>query len=190
MKNNNSKSKIKNAKFLKNKGLIQCYTGNGKGKTTAALGLALRAAGHDKRIIIFQFMKGQINYGELQSIKKLYPNIEIIQCGRKEFVSKINPEKIDIDLAKNCWEKAKNIIISNKYDIIILDELNVALDFKLLPLKEVINFLKNKPANVEIVITGRYAPKEIIEISDLVTEMKEVKHYYHNGIPEREGFEF
>ena len=173
-----------------NKGFIQCYTGNGKGKTTAALGLALRAAGHNKKIVIFQFMKGQINYGELNSIKKLYPNIEIIQGGRKEFVSKQNPEEIDLKLAKECWEKAKKSILSKNYDIVILDELNVALDFKLLPIDEIISTLKNKPKNVEIIITGRYAPKEIIEISDLVTEMKEVKHYYNKGIPEREGFEF
>ncbi len=172
------------------KGFIQCYTGNGKGKTTAALGLSLRAAGHDKKIKIYQFMKGQINYGELYSIKKLYPNIEIIQGGRKEFVSKENPEEIDIKLAKECWEKAKKDIFSNNYDIIVLDELNVALDFKLLDIKEVIDTLKNKPEKLEIIITGRYAPKEIIEISDLVTEMKEIKHYYYKGIPEREGFEY
>ncbi len=173
-----------------NKGFIQCYTGNGKGKTTAALGLALRAAGHNKKVKIFQFMKGQINYGELNSIKKLSPYVEIEQCGRKEFVSKENPEKIDVDLAKNCWEKAKKAIFSGNYDIVILDELNVALDFKLLQIDEIISTLKNKPENVEIIITGRYAPKEIIEISDLITEMKEIRHYYHKGIPEREGFEF
>ena len=173
-----------------NKGFIQCYTGEGKGKTTAALGLALRAAGHNKKIIIFQFMKGQINYGELESVKKLYPNIKIIQCGRKEFVSKEKPEEIDIKLAKDCWNKAKKTIFSNTYDIIVLDELNVALDFKLLQIDEVISTLKNRPENVEIIVTGRYAPEEIIEISDLVTEMKEIKHYYNKGIPEREGFEF
>ncbi len=173
-----------------NKGFIQCYTGDGKGKTTAALGLALRAAGHNKKIIVFQFMKGQINYGELESIKKLSPNVKIIQGGRKEFVSKENPEEIDIKLAKDCWDKAKEAIFSKNYDIVILDELNVALDFKLLPIDEIISTLKDKPENVEIIITGRYAPKEIIEISDLVTEMKEVKHYYNKGIPEREGFEF
>ncbi len=170
--------------------MIQCYTGDGKGKTTAALGLALRAAGHKKKVKIFQFMKGQINYGELQSIPKLAPYVEIEQCGRKEFVSKENPEKIDIDLAKNCWEKAKKAIFSKEYDIIILDELNVALDFNLLDKNEVIEILKKRPENLEIIITGRYAPKEIINIADLVTEMKEIKHYYHKGIPEREGFEY
>ena len=175
---------------MKNSGLIQCYTGNGKGKTTAALGLALRAAGHDKKIKIFQFMKGQINYGELYSVKKLYPNIEIFQGGRKEFVSKEKPEEIDIKLANNCWEEAKRAISSGDYDIIILDELNVALDFNLLDIDDVIKTLKNKPKNVEIIITGRYAPEKIIEISDLVTEMKEIKHYYKKGIPEREGFEY
>ncbi len=170
--------------------MIQCYTGNGKGKTTAALGLAVRAAGHNKKVKIFQFMKGQINYGELNSLKKLYPLIQIEQCGRKEFVSKENPEKIDIELAQKCWKKAKKEILSGEFDIIILDELNVALDFNLIEKKEVIEFLKKIPENIEIVITGRYAPEEIIEISDLVTEMKEIKHYYNKGIPEREGFEY
>ncbi len=170
--------------------MIQCYTGDGKGKTTAALGLALRAAGHNKKVKIFQFMKGQINYGELNSIKKLSPFVEIEQCGRKEFVSKENPEKIDIDLAKNCWEKAKKAIFSGDFDIIVLDELNVALDFKLLDKDEVIEVLKKIPENLEIIVTGRYAPEEIIEIADLVTEMKEIKHYFNKGIPEREGFEY
>ena len=170
--------------------MIQCYTGNGKGKTTAALGLALRAAGHKKKVKIFQFMKGQINYGELTSVKLLYPYVEIEQCGRKEFVSKDKPEKIDIDLARSCWEKAKKDIFSEKYDIIILDELNVALDFKLLEIEDIVETLKTKPENLEIVITGRYAPKEIINIADLVTEMKEIKHYYQKGVPEREGFEY
>ena len=170
--------------------MIQCYTGNGKGKTTAALGLALRAAGHNKKVKIFQFMKGQINYGELNSIKKLSPFVEIEQCGRKEFVSKENPEKIDIDLAKNCWEKAKKAIFSGNFDIIVLDELNVALDFKLLDKDEVIEVLKKIPENLEIIVTGRYAPEEIIAIADLVTEMKEIKHYFNKGIPEREGFEY
>ena len=170
--------------------MLQCYTGDGKGKTTASLGLAVRAVGHNKRVKIFQFMKGQINYGELKSLKKLSPNIEIEQCGRKEFVNKENPEKIDIELAKNCWEKAKKVILGKKFDIVILDELNVALDFKLLPKEEVIDFLKKYKNNLEIVVTGRYAPEEIIEISDLVTEMKEIKHYYQSGINEREGIEY
>ncbi len=171
-------------------GFIHCYTGNGKGKTTSALGLALRAAGHKKKVLIIQFMKGNINYGELSGVKMLSPFVTLKQFGRESFVSKENPDKIDIDFAIKGLDYAHSAIKSNKYNIIILDELNVALDFKLIDLEKTIEIIKNKPEDLELIITGRYAPKEIIEIADLVTEMREIKHYYYNKILGREGIEY
>ncbi len=171
-------------------GFIHCYTGDGKGKTTASLGLALRAAGHKKKVLIIQFMKGNINYGELTGVKMLSPYVTLKQFGRESFVSKENPDKIDIDFAKKGLQFAKSSINSNNYDIIILDEINVALDFKLIELDEVIEIIKNKPERLELILTGRYAPKKIIELSDLVTEMREIKHYYHKKIMGREGIEY
>lgn len=168
-------------------GLVQVYTGDGKGKTTASLGLAFRAFGHDFKIYVIQFMKGKINYGELLAAEKI-PNITIKQFGRPDFVDKQSPAKVDIEFARQALEHAKEVI--NGVDILILDEINVALDFKLISLQDVLDFIKNKPKNVEIIVTGRYAHKEIIEIADLVTEMKEIKHPYEKGIQARKGIEF
>ncbi len=171
------------------RGLIQVYTGNGKGKTTAALGLALRAVGHGLKVLMIQFMKGEINYGEIEASKRLSPNLVIIQSGRDKFVSKTNPDSIDIELAKKGLSLAKEEILSQKYDIVILDEINVAIDYGLIPLSDLLNLIDSKPDSVEIVLTGRNAKLEVIEKADLVTEMIEIKHYYHKGIPARKGIE-
>ena len=173
----------------KRPGLVQVYTGNGKGKTTAALGLVLRAVGKGHKAIVIQFMKGQINYGELEAIKHL-PGAEIEQYGRPDFVDKKNPAAIDIELARKGFERAKDAVLSGKYDLVVLDELNIALDYKLLDEGEVIELIKSKPEHVELVLTGRYAPPSIINIADLVTVMCEVKHPYMVGIAAREGIEF
>jgi len=171
------------------KGYIQIYTGNGKGKTTAALGLALRAAGHEYRTFIGQFLKGQ-DYGELAAVKKLEPYITIRQFGRKGFVHvNKNPDKIDIDLAKKGLEECRQAMLSGDYNIIILDELTVCLYFNLLVEQEIIEFLRQKPPEIEIIITGRYAPDSLIAAADLVTRMDEIKHYYTKGIPARNGIE-
>ena len=170
-------------------GTIQVYTGNGKGKTTAAIGQAIRAAGHRLRVMMIQFMKGKINYGELEAVKQIL-GFTIEQYGRPEFVNKDNPDKEDIEWAQEGWSRAKEVIQSGKYEMVILDEINVALDFGLIPLDEVTEVLKNKPKQIELVLTGRYAPKEIIELADLVTEMKEIKHPYQKGIQAREGIEY
>ncbi len=172
------------------KGYIHCYTGTGKGKTTSALGLSLRAAGHKKRVLIIQFMKGNIDYGELKGVELLAPYVTLKQFGRAEFVSKENPENIDIEFAKKGFQYAKSCIVSGDWDIIILDEINVALDFKLIDIEEVLEILRVKPENLEIILTGRDAPPEIINIADLVTEMREVKHYYTSGVMGRKGIEY
>lgn len=171
------------------RGLIQVYTGNGKGKTTAALGLALRAVGHGLKVLMIQFMKGDINYGEIEASKRLYPDLVIKQTGRDTFVSKTNPDPIDIELARKGFFLAREEILSKKYDVVILDEINVAVDYDLIPLSDLINLIDSKPDSVEIILTGRNAKPEVIERADLVTDMIEVKHYYHRGISARKGIE-
>ncbi|MCP2605244.1 cob(I)yrinic acid a,c-diamide adenosyltransferase [Candidatus Aminicenantes bacterium AH-873-B07] len=171
------------------KGFVQVYTGNGKGKTTAALGLALRALGHGYRTYIGQFLKGQF-YGELEAIKYLSSFITIEQFGRKGFIHVThNTDEEDKKRAREGLEKCRKAMLSGKYKIIILDEINVALYFDLLTEEEVLKFIDQKPKQVELILTGRYAPQSIIERADLVTEMKEIKHYYHQGIKARKGFE-
>lgn len=169
------------------RGLIQIYTGCGKGKTTAALGLALRAAGAGFKVYIFQFIKGKA-YSEIKSFKKI-KNVKIEQCGRGCFIKK-TPQKADIKYAKNALAKAQKRIMSGKYDLVILDEANIAVKLGLLRSKDIMDVLIHKPRSVELVLTGRYAPRELIKCADLVTEMKEVKHPYQKGIKARLGVEF
>ncbi|GAB4115007.1 MAG: cob(I)yrinic acid a,c-diamide adenosyltransferase [Candidatus Caldatribacteriota bacterium] len=169
-------------------GLIQVYTGDGKGKTTAALGLALRAAGRNWRVLIVQFMK-KWDYGELHSLPYV-PNITLKTFGTEEFVYKGKAKEIDYQEAKKAFYFGIEAMLSKNYDLIIFDELNMALYFELLGLSEVIDKLKQKPPEVEVVITGRKAPQEIIAIADLVTEMVEIKHPYQKGQAGREGIEY
>lgn len=173
----------------KRTGTVQVYTGDGKGKTTAALGQALRAWGHGRRILMIQFMKGRINYGELEAAKKL-EGFDIIQMGRETFVSKENPDPVDVKLAREAWELLQKKIATGSYDMIIADELNVALDFGLVELQAVLEMIRNKPPELELVITGRYAHTKVIEIADLVSEIKEIKHHYQAGIEAREAVEY
>ena len=166
--------------------MIQVYTGNGKGKTTAALGLAVRAAGSGLKVYIAQFLKGR-NYGELNALKKI-KNIKIEQFGTNCFIKK-SPQKKDIELAKAGLAKIKKVLLKKTYDMIILDEVNIALQLGLLKIEEVVCLLKKAPGNIELILTGRYAPAQILKISDLITEMKEVKHYFNRGIKARRGIE-
>ena len=168
--------------------MIQLYTGNGKGKTTAALGLAMRAAGHGMKVAFIQFMKGW-EYGELRSAEKI-PGFTIFQYGRASFVSKENPAPEDVELARQGLNKAKEVIASGDYDLIVLDEINVAVDFNLIKIEEVMELLKGIPEGMEIVCTGRYARREMIEAADLVTEMLEVKHPFNKNISGRKGIDF
>jgi cob(I)alamin adenosyltransferase len=173
----------------KSKRLIQVYTGTGKGKTTAALGLAMRALGHGLKVYIIQFMKGNIRYGEVETARQLSPNVVIKQMGRETFVDRNNPDKVDIELAQKGFQLAKEVIAGEEYDIVILDEINVAVEYGLISLEALLNLLDSKPPHVELILTGRDAKREVIEKADLVTEMVEVKHYYRNGIHSRDGIE-
>lgn len=167
--------------------MIQVYTGCGKGKTTAALGLALRAAGAGFFVYICQFAKGRF-YSELRLLKKI-KNIKIEQFGRRCFIKR-EPEKIDIELARKGLQNAKKAILNKKFRLIILDEINIALNLNLISLKEVMEILEAVPKNKEVVLTGRYAPVQIIHSADLVSQIKEVKHYYKKGVQARKGIEF
>ncbi len=169
-------------------GMIHVYTGDGKGKTTASLGLGLRSAGHGYRVLMIQFMKGQINYGELEAVKNL-PNFEIVQFGRAEFVDKDNPADVDVKLARDGLEHARKAMRERKYDVLILDEINVAVEWNLISVKEVLDLLETKPDHMEMVLTGRHAPQSFIDLADTVTEMKEVKHPFTKGVLARKGIE-
>jgi cob(I)alamin adenosyltransferase len=171
------------------RGLVQVYTGDGKGKTTAALGLAFRASGHGLRTYVIQFMKGQIVYGELNAAKLVPLNVTIEQMGRPDFVNKKSPDPIDIRMAQEALARAREVVSSGEYDIVVLDEVNVAMDFNLVSVADVLAIVRGKPANVELILTGRYAPEEIVKAADLVTEMKLVKHYYDAGVGSRNGIE-
>ena len=167
--------------------MIQVYTGNGKGKTTAALGLALRALGAGLKVYICQFLKGR-PYCELATLKKL-KNIKIEQFGRTCFIHK-PPSKKDKESAKEGLRAAEKAILLQRYDVVILDEINVALKLELLKLTEVLNLMKNTPGKIELILTGRWAHPSIIKIADLVSEIREIKHYYKKGIRARKGIEF
>jgi len=169
------------------KGYIQIYTGDGKGKTTAALGMAIRAAGHGKKTYIGQFMKGQ-HYGELTALRD-HPYITIEQYGDAECVHREEITQKHIDQSHRGLERARRAMLSNQYDIIILDEINVAVWFDLITTKEVLELLNDRPENMEVVLTGRRAPEELIEIADLVSEVKAVKHYFDRGVKARDGIE-
>jgi len=168
-------------------GLIQVYTGDGKGKTTAALGLALRAAGAGLKVFIGQFLKGA-EYSEIKAMRQLAPGIEIKQYGRRCFI-KDKPDEEDIRLAQNGLREMESVIQSGDYNLVILDEANIAVYYNLFSVDELLKVVQNRPKQVEIVITGRNADSRIIAAADLVTEMREIKHYYQKGIAARLGIE-
>ncbi len=172
------------------KGLVLVYTGDGKGKTTAALGLALRATGHDRKVFLLQFKKCDPNYGEIRAIHQYLPNIKVVQTGR----NRISPEGIlvedDSGLAWNGFILGKEALMSEKYDLVIFDEINVAVSYGVLPVEEVLKMLSERPPHVDIVLTGRNAHPDIIDAADMVSEVKMIKHHYKSGIKARAGMEF
>ena len=171
------------------KGLVFVFTGNGKGKTTAAMGQALRAVGHGLKVLVIQFMKGK-KYGEVLAAEKYLPNITIYQCGLDSFVMRGNPAPVDVELAVQGLNIARKALSSGEYNMVILDEINVALDFKLLSIDDVVEMIKNKAPSVDLILTGRYAPPEIIAVADTVSEVQVIKHHYSAGVKERAGIEF
>jgi cob(I)alamin adenosyltransferase len=171
------------------KGYVQVYTGNGKGKTTAAFGLAFRAMGCGLKTYIGQFMKCR-GYSELKAGKMVSEFITIEQYGKNNFTYvKDTPDPEDVEMAKTGLLKAGTAMLSGKYNIIILDEINTAYFFHLITIDEMLQLIKDKPDGVELIFTGRYAPQELIDAADLVTEMIEVKHYYKKNVPSRDGIE-
>jgi len=170
------------------KGMLQVYTGNGKGKTTAALGLALRAAGAGKKVFIAQFAK-EIESSEENTIKLFGEDIVLKKFGRESFI-KDNPTAEDIASARKGFDEVKAVLKSGQFDLVILDEANIAVHFKLIGIDELLEAIDHRDEHVEVVVTGRKADKKLIEKADLVTEMKEIKHYYSKGIPARKGIEY
>ena len=182
-------------KSLKRKGLVIINTGNGKGKTTAALGLALRAVGQRMRVMIVQFIKGNFRYGELRSIKRLAPDVEIsprgrgcitVVCGRPSEASEEEHRKASME----AFNYAREVIQSNRYDLVVLDEVTYLVNFGFLPVESLLDLIRTRPSHLHLVLTGRNAHPALIEASDLVTEMREVKHPYHQGVEAQKGIEF
>jgi len=169
------------------KGLVQIYTGDGKGKTTAAIGLALRAQGAGVKVYMCQFIKSN-TYNEIKALKKI-KGIKVEQYGRGCFI-KGKPEKIDMDCARKGLLAVRKSINSGKYSLVIMDEINVALHVGLIKAKDLVDIIKKKPSFVELVLTGRYCPASILKHAHLVTEMKEIKHPYKKGIKARVGIEY
>ena len=168
--------------------MLQVYTGTGKGKTTAALGVALRAYGYGMTTLMLSFLKDDPDYGEARACNNL-PWFTLRQVGRDAFVNFRNPDPVDVQMCRDGWEQAKKAICAHEADIIILDELNIVLATQLLPTEEVVGFLKEHKNELEIITTGRGAPEELFKVADLVTDMSEVKHYFHKGVSSRNGID-
>ncbi|MCV0431788.1 cob(I)yrinic acid a,c-diamide adenosyltransferase [Nitrosopumilus sp.] len=173
-------------------GLIIVYTGKGKGKTTAALGIVLRAAGYGKKTCMIQFIKGSWHYGEMDSSKRLEPEFEMVAVG-KGFVGIIDDKSSKEDhekIAKEAIRVSNEKIQSGNYDIVILDEINYAIKLDLVSVNDVLDIINSKPNNVDLILTGNYAKEEIIQKADLVTEMREIKHPFQQGIKAKKGIDF
>ena len=177
---------------MSEKGFVIVYTGGGKGKTTAALGLALRALGYNHKVCMIQFIKGSWHYGELDSVKRLEPELELTAVG-KGFVGIIDdksPREDHEKIAEEAIKISKEKINSKKFDLVILDEINYAVDLGLIRTEQVIELIKMKPDDLDLILTGNHAKQEIIDLADLVTEMKEIKHPFKSGIKAKKGIDF
>lgn len=171
-------------------GYVEVYTGDGKGKTTASLGLVLRAAGYGHRSCIVSFLKGDPNYGELRFIREHMPMVDHHLAGRMNFVDPKDPDPADIEIAQQGLQTVRDAVASGEYMVVVCDEINVAVNLGLIAADDVLEIIDSKPDHVEIVLTGRDAPALFVERADLVTEMRMVKHFYEAGIPARRGIEF
>jgi cob(I)alamin adenosyltransferase len=169
------------------RGYVHVYTGDGKGKTTAAFGLALRAAGAGLKVFIAQFVKG-MEYGELKAIKPLSESITLRQYGRRCFIRE-KPDEQDIAMAKRGLKEVHGVVASGKYRLVILDEANIATHFGLFSVEDLLDVIDSRAEGVELVITGRNADPRVVERADLVTDMREIKHYYREGVEARDGIE-
>ncbi len=175
---------------MNKRGIVMVNTGDGKGKSTAAFGLALRAVGHEKKVMIVQFMKGNDQYGEVQAVRKYLPMIRLEQTGTENFVDKYNLEEIDIKEAQRGVALGLEAVKSGNYDLVILDEINVAMDFDLVSVEKVLALIESKAEKTDLLLTGRYAPQSIREVADMVTEMGEIKHHFYAGFPAKPGIEY
>jgi cob(I)alamin adenosyltransferase len=169
-------------------GFVQLYTGDGKGKTTAALGLVLRALGQGLRPAVLQFMKADPTWGEIVTLTRL--GVSVQQCGLDHWVFKGEASEEDLSAAAEGFDRARALVESGDYDLVVLDELVTAVFFELVPVSRVLDLMATKPAAVELVITGRRAPEELVSAADLVTEMRPLKHYFDAGVQARPGIEF
>jgi cob(I)alamin adenosyltransferase len=170
-------------------GTVQIFTGDGKGKTTAALGTALRALGHGLKVFVTVFMKGDYPYGEWEALGT-FPNVKISRFGFREFTDPNNIKPEEYEQAEIALAAARQAILSNEYDLVILDEVNIAVAWKLIDINKVIQLIREKPSNVELILTGRYADKRLIDLADLVTECNKIKHPFDRGTLARPGIEF
>ncbi len=171
------------------RGLVYIFTGDGKGKTSAALGVVLRALGHGMRVHITYFMKGDYPYGERAILSKL-PNVTMASFGSREFINPANIKPEEIEQAKLALAAAREAILSGNYDLIVLDEVNIAVAWKLVELDEVVRLIEDKPKNVELILTGRRADTKLVQLADLVTEMLKIKHPYDEGVLARKGIDY
>ena len=169
--------------------MIQVYTGNGKGKTSAALGIALRAAGQGRRVYIVFFMKGEFPYGEQKVLSDL-PNVDFARYGFESFVDPTNVRPEEKEEAQKALAAAGQAMFSKRYNVVILDEVNVAAAWKLIDINEVIKLINGRPEDIDLILTGRYADPRVIELADLVTDMVKIKHPYDKGIPSRRGIDY
>ena len=172
----------------KRQGLVQVNTGNGKGKTTAALGTILRAVGYGLKVYVIFFMKGHYDYGEYRSLAQL-PNVTVAGYGLRKLTRPEAEEEEERREAEAALAKAREVITSGEYDIVLLDEINVAVDYGLIKLDDVIDLIKSRPSHVEVILTGRYADNRLLELADQITEMVKVKHPYDSGIHARQGID-
>jgi cob(I)alamin adenosyltransferase len=171
------------------KGLVQVFTGNGKGKTTAAVGTIVRAAGHGLKVFLVSFMKGKYAYGEYKTLSQI-PNVEIAQFGLRKFTDPTKIKSAEKEQAGAALAAARKAVIGGDYDLVVLDEVNVAVCYDLIGLEEVLRLIRDKPPRVELILTGRYADNKLIEAADLVTEMVKVKHPFDAGVKARKGIEY